>query len=59
MNKKNCAEILPEDYANYDLSFKIIVIGNPGKNKIFFNIFKIIKYDRSRKILFIYASNKK
>ena len=36
MIKKNGAEVLPEDYANYDLSFKIIVIGNSGKNKIFF-----------------------
>ena len=26
-------EILREDYPNYDLSFKIIVIGNSGKNK--------------------------
>ncbi len=24
-------EVLPEDYASYDLSFKIIVIGNSGK----------------------------
>ena len=29
-------EILREDYPNYDLSFKIIVIGNSG-NKIIFN----------------------
>ena len=26
-------EILSEDYANYDLSFKVIVIGNSGKKK--------------------------
>ena len=26
-------EILPEDYQMYDISFKIIVIGNQGKNK--------------------------
>ena len=26
-------EILREDYPNYDLSFKIIVIGNSGKQK--------------------------
>ena len=26
-------EILPEDYQIYDISFKIIVIGNQGKNK--------------------------
>ena len=26
-------EILREDYPNYDLSFKIIVIGNSGKKK--------------------------
>ena len=29
----NLYEILPEDYPNYDLSFKIIVIGNPGKKQ--------------------------
>ena len=28
-------EILREDYPNYDLSFKIIVIGNSGKKKLF------------------------
>ena len=28
--KKGC-EVLPEDFASYDLSFKIIVIGNSGK----------------------------
>ena len=26
-------EILPEDYQIYDISFKIIVIGNQGNNK--------------------------
>ena len=26
-------EILPEDYPNYDLSFKVIVIGNSGVGK--------------------------
>ena len=31
-------EILKEDYPNYDLSFKIIVIGNSGN----FNFKKII-----------------
>ena len=25
-------EILPEDYPTYDFSFKLIVIGNAGKN---------------------------
>ena len=30
-------EILNEEYTQYDLSFKIIVIGNSG-NKIFFNL---------------------
>ena len=28
-------EILREDYPNYDLSFKIIVIGNSGKKQLF------------------------
>jgi len=27
-------EILPEEYSQYDLSFKIIVIGNSGKKKL-------------------------
>ena len=27
-------EVLPEDYSSYDLSFKIIVIGNSGNYKI-------------------------
>jgi hypothetical protein len=29
-------EILREDYPNYDLSFKIIVIGNSGKKIIIY-----------------------
>ena len=30
-NKKNQYEILKEDTPNYDFSFKIIIVGNPGK----------------------------
>ena len=30
-SKKVEYEGLPEDFANYDLSFKLIVIGNSGK----------------------------
>ena len=30
-NENNEYEILPDDYPKYDLSFKIIVIGNSGK----------------------------
>jgi hypothetical protein len=26
-------EILPEDYPSFDLTFKLIVIGDPGKMK--------------------------
>ena len=48
-------EILNEEYAQYDLSFKIIVIGNSGK-EIFLLIQKI--NDRCRKIMFINTSNK-
>ena len=29
------AEIMPEDYPTYDASFKIIVIGNQGKKKLY------------------------
>ena len=28
-------EVMPEDYARYDLSFKRVVIGNSGKIKIY------------------------
>ena len=31
-------EILREDYPNYDLSFKVIVIGNSGNFNFIFNI---------------------
>ena len=31
-NNIHC-EILPEDYPSFDLTFKLIVIGNPGKMK--------------------------
>lgn len=48
-------EILREDYPNYDLSFKIIVIGDSGKNKLF--LFRI-KLNRSWKIMFINSSHK-
>ena len=34
-------EILSEDHPNYDLSFKVIVIGNSGK---YYYIFIIDKY---------------
>ena len=27
----NNYEILPEDFPTFDMSFKIIIIGNPGK----------------------------
>ena len=33
-------EILSEDHPNYDLSFKVIVIGNSGKYYYIFNIDK-------------------
>ena len=57
-NSQKDYEKLPEDYPNYDLSFKVIVIGNSG-NYYFIKYIKIInnKY-RSWKILFINASNK-
>ena len=42
-------EILREDYPNYDLSFKIIVIGNSGKK----NYKYIDYYNRCWKIMFI------
>ncbi len=48
-------EILREDFPNYDLSFKIIVIGNSGKNDIFLFI---IKLNRSWKIMLINTSHK-
>ena len=48
-------EILREDFPNYDLSFKIIVIGNSGKIKI---ILFITKLNRSWKIMLINSSHK-
>lgn len=42
-------EILHDDYPHFDLSFKLIVIGDSGKDKI------NIKW--CGKVLFIYASN--
>ena len=30
-NQKNKYEILKEDTPNYDFSFKILIVGNPGK----------------------------
>ena len=31
-------EVLPEDYVNYDLSFKLIIIGNSGNKNLLINI---------------------
>ncbi len=36
--EKKDYEILREDYPNYDLSFKVIVIGNSGNFNFIFNI---------------------
>ena len=36
-------ELLKEDYPNYDLSFKVIVIGNSGNYLIIFNIIGVGK----------------
>ena len=33
-NEEFTYEILADDYNQYDLSFKLIVIGDSGKNKI-------------------------
>ena len=37
-------EVLPEDYASYDLSFKLIVIGDSGNNELINNILYTIMY---------------
>ena len=47
-------EILKEDYPNYDLSFKLIVIGNSGK--IIINILFI--NNRCWEIMFVNYGNK-
>ena len=47
-------EILREDYPNYDLSFKVIVIGNSGN--LYFHFNNKNNY-RCGKIMFINASN--
>ena len=36
--RKREYEVLPEDYVNYDLSFKLIVIGNSGNKILLVNI---------------------
>ena len=36
--EKKDYEILREDYPNYDLSFKVIVIGNSGNLIIYYNL---------------------
>ena len=55
-DQKKDYEILKDDYPEYDLSFKVIVIGDSGKKKL-------IKYNklinnRRWKIMFISSSNK-
>ena len=52
-NPEQDYELLPETYPKYDLSFKIIVIGNSGKKYYL----KIYNY-RSWEILLIDSSNK-
>jgi len=32
MNSFSNVEVLPDDYSQYDLSFKIIVVGDSGKH---------------------------
>ena len=53
-------EILSEEYAQYDLSFKIIVIGNSGKKIFLYNnniciiyLIHIFKKNRCWQIMFI------
>ena len=41
-NNQKDYEILREDYPNYDLSFKVIVIGNSGIFKLYLKLFKFI-----------------
>ena len=48
-------EILREDYPNYDLSFKIIVIGNSGKNNY---IYILHINNRCREIMLINYGDK-
>ena len=48
-------EILPEDISNFDLPFKIIVTGDPGKINIYIIIW--ITNNRGGKIMFINSSN--
>ena len=55
-NSKKDYELLREDYPTFDLSFKVIVIGNSGTSNYILNI---IYYHRCGKILSINASDKK
>ena len=47
-------EVLPDDYTQYDLSFKLIVIGDSSKNEPFLSY---LYYFRCWEILFNYKSN--
>ena len=49
-------ELLSEEYSQYDLSFKIIVIGNSGNANIII-IFQLYQNYRRWKIMFINSSN--
>lgn len=51
-------EILLEDFTYFDLSFKLIVIGNSGKKYIYIIISYILK-NRCGQIMFIIPGNEK
>ena len=51
-------EILFEDFSYFDLSFKLIVIGNSGKKLLLYNNqLKYISNNRCRKIMLIFPGN--
>ncbi len=45
-------EVLPDDYSHYDLSFKIIVVGDSGILKTIIRRWKILPYPQSNKNIF-------
>ena len=55
-DQKKDYEILKDDYPEYDLSFKVIVIGDSGKKKL--TKYNKLINNRRWKIMFISSSNK-
>ena len=58
-NNQKDYEILREDYPNYDLSFKVIVIGNSGNYNLYFIFYIQIYIGVGKSCLSMQATKKK